>query len=81
MWGLGIRGFDALQFEVLDRLGNPLLRRLHPRQLPRLLEYDLIKLVIQMFQMRQVRFHFLEPFGKFFFHVWRINEEIEPLQF
>jgi hypothetical protein len=65
---LGVRGFDALQFDALDCLRNFLLLRLQFRQRSRLLGHDLIKLVVLMFQMGQMRFHRFQPFHYFFFH-------------
>jgi len=65
---LGIRGFDALQFDRFHGLGNFLLLRPQSRQPAPLFQHDLVQLIKQMFQMRQMRFNLFQPFRQFFVH-------------
>jgi hypothetical protein len=65
---LGVGGLDALQFDALDGLGNLLLERLQFRELPRLFEHHLVKLVVLMLEMGQVRLQFFQTPGEFFVH-------------
>ena len=65
---LGVRGFDALQFDCFHGVGNFLLLRLQSGQSTPLFQHDLVQLVKQVFQMRQMRFNFFQPFRQYFVH-------------
>jgi len=65
---LGVGGFDALEFDAFDGLGNFLLERLDFRQLPALFEHDLVELIVLMFEMGEVGFELFQSFGEFFVH-------------
>jgi len=65
----------AFQLDGFHRLRDSLLQRLEFRQGPRLCEHDLVKLVILVFQMGQVRFDFLKPFREFYFHAGSLTEK------
>jgi hypothetical protein len=69
----GVGGFDALNFDALDGLRNFLLQHLEPGQLPALFQYDVVELVVLVFEMGEMGFQLFEAFGEFFVHVDNIN--------
>jgi hypothetical protein len=65
---LGIRGFDAFEFDAFDGLGNFLLERLHSCELTALFEDDLVELIVLMFEVGEIGFEFFKALGEFFVH-------------
>lgn len=70
---LGVGGFDALEFDAFDGLGNFLLERLHFCELTTLFEHDLVELIVLMFEVGQIGFEFFQAFGEFFVHGGKIS--------
>jgi hypothetical protein len=68
MGRLGGRGFDALKLGGFDGLGKSLLEGRHFDELAGLFEDDLVKLVVLMFEVGEVRFQLFDALGEFFVH-------------
>jgi len=62
-------GFDAVELGGFDGLGKALLEGGHFDELAGLLEDDLVKLIVLMLQVGEVRFQFFNALGEFFVHV------------
>src|SRR5262245_10713044 len=70
---LGVGGFDPFQLEGFDRFGKLRLRFAQPRQLARLPGDDLVQLLAQALNVREVGLKFGKPLLKVVSHAVRLN--------
>jgi hypothetical protein len=64
----GVRGFDPVQFHHFDGPPNPPLLNLDLAERASLFQHDLVELVIEVFQVREMGFNLFEPFGESLVH-------------
>jgi hypothetical protein len=68
MGRFGGRGFDAFEFGGFDGLRKALLEGRHFGELAGLVKHDLVKLVVLMLKMGEMRFQLFDALGEFFVH-------------
>jgi len=67
-------GFHTLQFDAFERVGKAALIALQLGDYLRLRHHHLVQLFVLMFEMRKVRFDFVQPGYKFFVHAATVKE-------
>jgi hypothetical protein len=72
---LRVGGFDSVEFDVFDGLGNALLEGLEFGELPALFHDDLVELVVLMFEVGEVGLDLFKSLGKFFVHGTRLAQK------